>query len=42
MGEVHEAWRKENVTEVLKKCKKEDLENYRPDSFSSIPGNMMK
>ncbi|PKU33787.1 rna-directed dna polymerase from mobile element jockey- hypothetical protein [Limosa lapponica baueri] len=40
-GEVPEDWRKANVTPVFKD-KKEDLGNYRPVSFTSIPGKVMQ
>ncbi|GAB0205019.1 mitochondrial enolase superfamily member 1 [Grus japonensis] len=41
-GEVPEDWRKVNVTPVFKKGKKEDPENYRPASPTSIPGKVME
>ncbi|GAB0182171.1 mitochondrial enolase superfamily member 1 [Grus japonensis] len=37
-AEVPEDWRKANVTLVFKKGKKEDSENYRTVSLTSIPG----
>ncbi|GAB0179391.1 mitochondrial enolase superfamily member 1 [Grus japonensis] len=40
--EVPEDWRKVNVTLVFKKSKKEDPGNYRPVSFTSIPGKVME
>ncbi|PKU37921.1 rna-directed dna polymerase from mobile element jockey- hypothetical protein [Limosa lapponica baueri] len=41
-SKVPEDWRKANVIPVFKKGKKEDLGNYRPVSFTSIPGKMME
>ncbi|GAB0200312.1 mitochondrial enolase superfamily member 1 [Grus japonensis] len=41
-GEVPEDWRKASVTLVFKKGKKEDLENRRPVSLTSIPGKLME
>ncbi|PKU40857.1 rna-directed dna polymerase from mobile element jockey- hypothetical protein [Limosa lapponica baueri] len=41
-GEVSEDWRKANDIPVFKKGKKEDPENYRPVSLTSIPGKMME
>ncbi|PKU45371.1 rna-directed dna polymerase from mobile element jockey- hypothetical protein [Limosa lapponica baueri] len=41
-GEVSEDWRKVNVMPVFKKGKKEDPENYRPISLTSIPGNVVE
>ena len=40
-GEVPEEYKKANVTSVFKKSKKEDAGNYRPVSFTSIPGKVM-
>ncbi|PKU36877.1 rna-directed dna polymerase from mobile element jockey- hypothetical protein [Limosa lapponica baueri] len=41
-GEVPEDWRKDSVTPVFKKGKKEDPGNCRPVSLTSIPGKMME
>lgn len=39
---VLEDWRKENVTTIFKKGKKENPDNYRLVSFITIPGKMME
>ncbi|GAB0186581.1 mitochondrial enolase superfamily member 1 [Grus japonensis] len=41
-GEVPEDWRNANINPVFKKGKKEDPGNYRPVSFTSIPGKVME
>jgi len=41
-GEVPKDWRKAIVTPIFKKGKKEDPENYRLVSLTSIPGKMME
>ncbi|PKU40121.1 rna-directed dna polymerase from mobile element jockey- hypothetical protein [Limosa lapponica baueri] len=40
--EVPKDWRKVHVTPVFKKGKNKDLGNYRPVSFTSIPGKTME
>jgi len=41
-GQVPEDWRNANVTPVFKKGKKENAENYRPVSLTSILGKTME
>lgn len=38
MEEVHEDWKKENITPMFKKGKEEHLEHNRLVSLTSVPG----
>ncbi|KGL78634.1 hypothetical protein N309_08012, partial [Tinamus guttatus] len=40
--EVPEDWKKANVTPVFRKSKREEPGNYRPVSFTSVPGKVME
>ena len=41
-GEVSEDWRLATVTPIYRKGRKEDPENYRPISLTSVPGKVME
>ncbi|PKU49450.1 rna-directed dna polymerase from mobile element hypothetical protein [Limosa lapponica baueri] len=42
LGDIPEDWKKTNVTFIYKKGLKEDPENYRPISLTSVPGKAIE
>ena len=41
-GDVSDAWKRANVIPIYKKGPKEEPGNYRPISFNSLPGKVIK